>query len=224
MSSAQGKGAGTIEAEADLDRLLAALGRQCPDMARLHGELGCPPLRRRPAGFEGLVHIVVFQQISLAAARAIWERTLGVFGSITPAVLAAAGDEDFRAAGQSRPKIRTLRAMAAAVLDGSLDFDAIGRLEADAAHAALVQVKGIGPWTADVYLLSCLGHPDAWPAGDVALQAAAGDLLGLAARPDAKAMAALGERWRPYRAVAARLLWAHYARLRGRAAEPATTA
>ncbi|MBL8570859.1 MAG: DNA-3-methyladenine glycosylase 2 family protein [Phreatobacter sp.] len=224
MSSAQGKGPDTIEAEADLGRHLAALVGQCPDMARLHGELGCPPLRRRPAGFEGLVHIVVFQQISLAAARAIWERTLGVFGSITPAILAAASDEDFRAAGQSRPKIRTLRAIAAAVLDGSLDFDAIGRLEADAAHAALVQVKGIGPWTADVYLLSCLGHPDAWPAGDVALQAAAGDLLGLAARPDAKAMAALGERWRPYRAVAARLLWAHYARLRGRAAEPATTA
>lgn len=224
MSSAQGKASGTIEAEADLGRLLTALGRQCPDMARLHGELGCPPLRRRPAGFEGLVHIVVFQQISLAAARTIWERTLGVFGAITPAVLAAASDEDFRAAGQSRPKIRTLRAIAAAVLDGALDFDAIGGLEADAAHAALVQVKGIGPWTADVYLLTCLGHPDAWPAGDVALQAAAGDVLGLATRPDAKVMAALGERWRPYRAVAARLLWAHYARLRGRAAEPATTA
>ncbi len=225
MSSAQGNGSRTIEAEADLGRLLTALGRQCPDMARLHGELGAPPLRRRPAGFEGLVHIVVFQQISTAAARAIWERTVGVFGAITPAVLAAASDEDFRAAGQSRPKIRTLRAISAAALDGSLDFDAVGRLDADAAHAALVKVKGIGPWTADVYLLSCLGHPDAWPAGDIALQAAAGELLGLAARPDAKAMAAIGERWRPHRAVAARLLWAHYARLRGgRAAEPATTA
>jgi DNA-3-methyladenine glycosylase II len=225
MSGAQGNGSGKIEAEADLGRLLTALAGLCPDMARLHGELGAPPLRRRPAGFEGLVHIVVFQQISLAAARAIWERTLGVFGTITPAVLAAASDEDFRVAGQSRPKIRTLRAISVAVLDGSLDLDAIGGADADAAHAALVQVKGIGPWTADVYLLSCLGHPDAWPAGDVALQAAAGDLLGLAGRPDAKAMAAIGERWRPFRAVAARLLWAHYSRLRGgRSAEPASTA
>jgi DNA-3-methyladenine glycosylase II len=224
MSDAQVNGS-TIETEADLVRLLAMLGRQCPDMDRLRGELGCPPLRRRPAGFEGLVHIVTFQQISTAAARAIWDKTVGVFGSITPAILAAASDDDFRAAGQSRPKVRTLRAIAGAVRDGSLDLDAIGRLDADAAHAALVRVKGIGPWTADVYLLSCLGHPDAWPAGDIALQAAANDLLGLGARPDAKAMAVLGERWRPHRAVAARLLWAHYARLRGgRSAEPATTA
>jgi DNA-3-methyladenine glycosylase II len=224
MSDAQGNGS-TIETEADLARLLAALAGRCRDMARLHGELGVPPLRRRPAGFEGLVHIVTFQQISTAAARAIWDKTLGVFGSITPAILAAGSDDDFRAAGQSRPKVRTLRAIADAVRDGSLDLDAIGRLDADAAHAALVKVKGIGPWTADVYLLSCLGHPDAWPAGDIALQAAAGDLLGLSARPEAKAMAALGERWRPHRAVAARLLWAHYARLRGgKSAEPATTA
>jgi DNA-3-methyladenine glycosylase II len=224
MSGAQGNGS-TIETEADLACLLTALGDQCRDMARLHGELGAPPLRRRPAGFEGLVHIVTFQQISTSAARAIWDRTVGVFGPVTAARLAAGSDEDFRLAGQSRPKVKTLRAISAAILDGSLDLDAIGRLDADAAHAALVRVKGIGPWTADVYLLSCLGHPDAWPAGDIALQAATRDLLGLAARPDAKAMALLGERWRPHRAVAARLLWAHYARLRGgRTAEPATTA
>jgi DNA-3-methyladenine glycosylase II len=224
MSDAQADGS-TIETMEDLARLLAALDSRCPDMARLHAELGAPPLRRRPAGFEGLVHIVTFQQISIAAARAIWERMTGVFGTIDPAVLAAASDDDFRAAGQSRPKVRTLRAIAGAVIDGSLDLDAVGRLDADAAHAALVTVKGIGPWTADVYLLSCLGHPDAWPAGDIALQAAAGDLLGLGARPDAKAMVLLGERWRPHRAVAARLLWAHYARQRGgRSAEPATTA
>jgi DNA-3-methyladenine glycosylase II len=214
-----------IETEADLDGALKALAGLCPLMARSHAELGAPPLRRRPPGFEGLVHIVVFQQISVEAARAIWARTLTVFGSITPDALTAATDEDFRAAGQSRPKIRTLRAISAAVLDGSLDLGALETLEADEAHAALTRVKGIGPWTADVYLLSCLGHPNAWPAGDVALQAAAGDLLGLPARPDAAAMAAIGERWRPYRAVAARLLWAHYAARRGgRTAEPATTA
>ena len=212
-----------IETETDLDQALTALAELCPHMAKSHAELGAPPLRRRPPGFEGLVHIVVFQQISVEAARAIWTRTLGVFGAIAPEVLVAASDEDFRAAGQSRPKIRTLRAISSAVMDGTLDLDGLGRLDADTAHATLTQVKGIGPWTADVYLLSCLGHTDAWPTGDVALQAAAGDLLGLPARPTAKEMADIGDRWRPYRAVAARLLWAHYAARRaGRIVEPAT--
>lgn len=204
--------------------MLAALAAQCPVMARLHAERGLPPLRRRPAGFEGLVHVVVFQQISTLAAQAIWRRTQEVMGAITPERLAAASDEDYRAAGQSRPKVRTLRTVAAAVLDGTLDLESLPQLSAEDAHAALVRVKGIGPWTADVYLLTCLGHGDAWPAGDIALQAAAQDALALPARPDAKAMTAIAERWRPHRAGAARLLWAHYAALRGRAAEPATTA
>lgn len=213
-----------IDSEADLGTLLAALGQACPLMAGLHERLGPPPLRRRPAGFEALVQIVVFQQISTAAAAAIWTRTLAVFGAITPETFAAADDDAFRAAGQSRPKIRTLRAIAAATLDGSLALDGLAGLDADIAHAALCKVKGIGPWTADVYLLSCLGHADAWPAGDIALQAAAGDLLQLDARPDARAMMAIGERWRPFRAVAARLLWSHYAALRGRSGAPLSAA
>lgn len=213
-----------IETDEDLAAMLAALSAQCPVMGRLHAERGIPPLRRRLAGFEGLVHVVVFQQISTLAAQAIWARTRDVLGAITPERLAAASDEDYRACGQSRPKVRTLRAVAAAVIDGTLDIDALALIGADEAHAALVRVKGIGPWTADVYLLTCLGHADAWPAGDIALQAAVQDALGLPARPDARAMAVLAERWRPYRAGAARLLWAHYAALRGRSAEPATTA
>lgn len=204
--------------------MLAALAAQCPVMARLHAERGLPPLRRRPAGFEGLVHVVVFQQISTLAAQSIWRRTQEVMGAITPERLAEASDEDYRASGQSRPKVRTLRAVAAAVLDGTLDLECLPQLSAEDAHTALVRVKGIGPWTADVYLLTCLGHGDAWPAGDIALQAAAQDALALPARPDAKAMTAIAERWRPHRAGAARLLWAHYAALKGRAAEPATTA
>lgn len=213
-----------IATEDDLDARLAALAGRCAVMARLHARHGRPPLRRRPAGFEGLVHVVVFQQISIAAAAVIWERTLGVFGAITPERLAGASDADYRAAGQSRPKIRTLRSLAAAVLDGALDLDGLALLEAEAAEAALVRVSGIGPWTAQVYLLTCLGNGDAWPAGDVALQAAAADALGLPARPDRTAMDGIGERWRPHRAVAARLLWAHYAALKQRAAVPATTA
>ncbi len=213
-----------IETEQDLEMMLEALAGQCPVMAALHAALGVPPLRRRPAGFEGLVHVVVFQQISTLAAQAIWARTREVLGTITPERLAAASDDDYRACGQSRPKARTLRAVAAAVLDGTLDLASLPHMRAEDAHAALVGVKGIGPWTADVYLLTCLGHGDAWPAGDIALQAAAQDALALPARPDAKAMIAIGERWRPHRAGAARLLWAHYAALRGRVAEPATTA
>lgn len=210
-----------IDTGADLEAALAALGAACPLMAGLHRDLGAPPLRRRPSGLAGLAHIVVFQQISTAVARVLWERMEQVMGEISAARLASASAEDYRAAGQSRPKERTLRAIAAAVLDGSLDLDALGGMEADAAHAALVKVRGIGSWTADVYLLSCLGHADAWPAGDIALQQAAADLLGLGGRPDARAMTVIGERWRPLRAVAARLLWAAYgARRQGRSFEP----
>jgi DNA-3-methyladenine glycosylase II len=212
----------TIASDDDLDQAMAALSAACPVMARLAAANGRPPLRRRPAGFEGLVHVVVFQQISTLAAQAIWERSRAVFGAITPEALAAGSDEAYRAAGQSRPKTRTLRAVAAAVLAGTLDLDQIGSLPAEEAEAALTRVSGIGPWTAEVYLLTCLGHPDAWPAGDIALQAAAADALGLAARPDAAEMRVLGERWRPHRAVAARLLWAHYAMLKGRSGAPVT--
>lgn len=214
-----------IDTEADLAEALTALSGLCPLMAATFAELGAPPLRRRPPGFAGLVQIVVFQQISLDAARAIWSRLEQAFGEPTPGVIRAAGEEGLRAVGLSRPKVRTLEAMAEAVLSGSLDLESLGDLPADEAHAALCAVKGIGPWTADVYLLSCLGHPDAWPAGDVALQAAAGDLLGLPVRPTAKEMGPLAERWRPWRAVAARLLWAHYgARRSGRSAEPVVPA
>jgi DNA-3-methyladenine glycosylase II len=210
-----------IETEADLSEALTALAGLCPLMARTHAELGAPPLRRRPPGFEGLVQIVVFQQISVDAARAIWARSETVFGAFTPDILGRADDDAYRAAGLSRPKVRTLRAIAAAVASGELDLAALGDCPADEAHDRLTRVKGIGPWTADVYLLSCLGHIDAWPAGDIALQVAAGDLLALPDRPTAKAMGPLAERWRPYRAVAARLLWAYYAaRKSGRVAEP----
>ena len=210
-----------IDTEADLAHGLAALAGLCPLMAGTLAELGAPPLRRRPPGFEGLVQIVVFQQISVDAGRAIWARFANAFGTPTPDIIRDAGEDALRAAGLSRPKVRAMQAMAEAMLAGSLDLDRLDERPADEAHAHLVAVKGIGPWTADVYLLSCLGHPDAWPAGDIALQAAAGELLGLPTRPSAKEMGPLAERWRPWRAVAARLLWAHYsARRSGKVLEP----
>jgi DNA-3-methyladenine glycosylase II len=128
-----------------------------------------------------------------------------------------ASDEPLRAAGLSAPKIRTLRGLADAIVTNSLDIDALALMTAEEAHEKLVAVKGIGPWTADIFLLFCLGHPDAWPAGDLALQEAARLALNLKKRPDTARLEKIGERWRPWRGVAARMLWAYYrARKEGR--------
>ncbi len=129
---------------------------------------------------------------------------------MTAAALSAANEVEIQACGVSLPKCRTLRSLAGAVLRGELDFAAIASMPADAAKLALTAWPGIGPWTADIFLLSCLGHPDAWPAGDLALQEAVRQVLNLRQRPDAKRMETIGKRWRPARAVAARLLWAWY--------------
>jgi len=130
-----------------------------------------------------------------------------------------APEEDFRAGGLSMPKIRTLRAVAQAISDG-FDLEGLAVLDADAAHARLVGLKGIGPWTADIYLMFCLGHSDAFAAGDLALQEAAKLLLDLEQRPNAAELAAIAEAWRPWRAVAARLLFAYYANRKNRAGAP----
>lgn len=214
-----------IDTKDDLDAALQALARQCPHMANLQGRLGAPPLRRRASGFAGLAEIIAFQQISVDAARAIWTRVEAALGPISAEAMRATDPVVLKQAGLSRPKVTTLAAIAEAVASGTLPLDDLGRMTAEEAHAALVAVKGIGPWTADIYLLSCLGHPDAWPVGDIALQQATADLLSLPARPSAWELGRIGERWRPYRAVAARLLWAFYSsRYRaGRLMEPVST-
>jgi DNA-3-methyladenine glycosylase II len=200
-----------IETEDDLAAGLSELIRLDPVMARLV-ELGVrPPLRRREPGFAGLAAIVVGQQVSVASARAIWGRLNDRLPDLNAVSFAAASDETLKSAGLSAPKLRTLRAAAAAVLEGALDFDALGGLPAEEAHARLTPIKGVGPWTADIYLLFCLGHADAFPSGDLALQEAARLADGLDTRPDAKALLARAETWRPWRGVAAKLLWAYYA-------------
>lgn len=209
-----------LDSEEALAHGLAELARQDEVIARLHAEGIRPPLRKRPAGIPGLVSIVVGQQVSVASADAIRARLDRVLGPITAERLAAASDEELRAGGLSAPKMRALRAIAAASLSGTLPLDRLADLPAEEAHAALVAVKGIGPWTADVYLLFCLGHPDIFPAGDLALQEAARTALDLAERPDAKALALLAERWRPWRGVAAKTLWAYYRRGRSSEAAP----
>lgn len=188
-------------------------------LAAIHDLCGEPPLRLYPPGLEGLTWIIVSQQVSVASARAIWTRTKAVFDPLTAERLLTAPEEDFRAGGLSMPKIRTLRAVAQAISDG-FDLEGLAVLDADAAHARLVGLKGIGPWTADVYLMFCLGHSDAFAAGDLALQEAAKLLLDLEQRPNAAELAAIAEAWRPWRAVAARLLFAYYANRKNRAGAP----
>ncbi|MGX7703568.1 DNA-3-methyladenine glycosylase family protein [Methylobacterium sp. Gmos1] len=199
-----------LDDEAALQEGVAALSRLDPVMARLVAEGAVPSLRKRAPGFAGLAGIVVSQQISTASAAAIWGRLTAALPDLTAGALAAAPDETLRGAGLSAPKIRTLRAAAAAVIAGALPLDALPAIPADEAHRRMVAVHGIGPWTADVYLLFCLGHPDAFPAGDLALQEAARLADGQETRPSAAALTARAEAWRPWRGVAAKVLWAYY--------------
>lgn len=195
----------TILAEA-----ASLLGTVDPAMADIMQLAGPPPLRKSEPGFRGMARIIVGQQVSVASAAAIWKRTCDGLDPLTPEKILGASDEDLRACGLSAPKMRTLRAIAEAVTSGTLPLDDLHLMEADEAHRTMVQVKGIGPWTADIYLLFCLGHPDAFPAGDLALQEAVRLAYRKRKRPDARALEAFAQRWRPVRGVAALALWAYY--------------
>lgn len=171
---------------------------------------GVPDFWVRPPGFATLLLLILEQQVSLASAKAAYDRVDARLGRVTPEALLSLTDAELRADGFSRQKTRYARALASAVLAGKLDLDAVGTLDDDAARHALVALPGIGPWTAECYLLSALRRPDTWPTGDVALQEAARRALGLDARPSAPELGEIGERWRPHRATAARLLWHLY--------------
>jgi DNA-3-methyladenine glycosylase II len=202
-----------IVSDEDVRAGVRALRRRCPTMRMVHDAAGDPPLRRRPAGFEGLARIIVGQQLSVASASAIWLRTLELCQPFEPAALAQLDDAAFAAAGLSRPKIRTLRAIATACTNG-LDLGGLDAYSDEEIHSALTAVSGIGPWTADIYIMFCLGRGDGFAAGDLALQIGAQRALGLPQRPSAEELLAIAERWRPWRGVAARLLWHYYAHLK----------
>ena len=210
-----------IECDDDVGAGLAELVRIDRRLVPVAEIAGPVPLRRRPAGFEGLARIVVAQQVSAQAATSIWNRfetRLG--GRVDAAAIEAHDDETLRGAGLSRPKVATLRAVTAAVAAG-LDLEAIAGLPVAEATERLVVVKGIGPWTAEVFLLFCAGHPDVWPGGDLALRAAVGDALALSERPDEAVCREIAAAWSPWRGVAARLFWAYYAARRvGREGAP----
>ena len=209
-----------IHTETDLDLGLAALTQAEPRFAALIAEAGRPPLRRRSDGFAGLASTVVAQQLSVASAGAIWGRLAAAFDPLEPAAIIRARKERLARIGLSAPKIRALKEIARAIVGEKLALATLGELAAEDAHAALTAVHGIGPWTADIYLLGCLGHADAWPAGDLALQEAARVAFGLKTRPTTKEMLPLAEPWRPWRAVAARVLWTYYRSVKGREGAP----
>jgi len=209
-----------IHTEADLDIGLAALGQIDPRYVPIIAKAGRPPLRRRPHGYSGLAAVIVSQQLSTASAGAIWARLTTAFDPFEPAALLRARPARLARLGLSGAKIRSLKAIARAIEHGKLNLAKLVDMPAESAHAALTALHGVGPWTADIYLLACLGHADAWPAGDLALQEAARIAFALPARPNAKDMQALAERWRPWRAVAARVLWTYYRTVKGREGAP----
>ena len=200
-----------IETEADLAEGAAHLSAVCPVWARILPQLGPLPLRRRSDGFEAIANAIVGQQISIAAAGAIWGR-MQAAGLLTPEAIAAADEDALRGVGLSRPKARYLRGIATA----GLDWQGLRSMPDEDAIATLVALPGIGVWTAEIYLKFALGRSDVLAAGDLALQEAARAMYDLPSRPTPAALRELAQPWRPWRAVAARGLWAYYRLAKGR--------
>lgn len=200
-----------IRDEGDIEQGLAALLEIDPRLRRVAAEAGAVPLRLRAPGFEGLAHIIVSQVVSRASADAIWAKMIAGMGQVSAAGYVGLEPEAWRSFGLSRIKHDTLARVADAVVVGSLDLHALSAESPGKALSELTAIKGIGPWTAEVYLMFCGGHADVFPAGDVALQAAVGMAFGHEERPQAKALALQAAAWTPWRSVAARLFWAYYA-------------
>jgi DNA-3-methyladenine glycosylase II len=199
-----------IRTNQDLAQACTGLCNAHEAFADAFAQTGLPPLRLRRPGFKGLARIVTSQQLSNQSAAAIWGRLEGTVTPFATEVFLQVPDQALRACGLSAGKIATLKGLAEAAQAGELDFDCLGPLSDDEVETYLCRFKGIGPWSAQIYLLACLGRIDVWPAGDLALQKAAQHLFGLTRLPDARGLAAMAEDWRPWRAVAARLLWAYY--------------
>ncbi len=193
-----------------LSRGLRYLAGRDPDLAQILEVLGPPPMWAREPGYPTLVHIILEQQVSLASARAAYDRLLAAASPLTPEGFLELDVTRLRAIGFSRQKTAFGRYLARAILDGQLDLGALASMDDAAARSALTQIKGIGPWTADIYLLMALRRPDIWPSGDLALAVAVERIKGLDSRPSPEELDAHGENWRPWRAVAARLLWHYY--------------
>lgn len=197
-----------------LPHALTALAAMDADLAGVLALHGSPPLWAREPGFPTLIHIILEQQVSLASARAAFDRLLAVAAPLTPERFLVVDEATLRAIGFSRQKSGYARHLARVILEGKLDVDNMVNQDDGTIRTALLAIKGIGPWTADIYLLMALRRPDIWPTGDLALQVAMQQVKRLPQRPTPAQMEELAEPWRPWRAVAARLLWHHYLSVR----------
>ncbi|PLC49783.1 DNA-3-methyladenine glycosidase [Pollutimonas subterranea] len=205
-----------LASEEALAQQLQSLLRLDPRLCQVHDIAGPFSPRISQPGFAGLARIVCGQQLSVASASAIWNRLQAQPGATTPEGFLALDEESICGVGLSRSKYRTLRGLAEVIVAGGLDFSAVEALGAEAAIAQLTSHKGIGPWTAEIYLMFCAGHPDIFPAGDLALQKAVGDAFGINPHPDRRALMAIAAKWAPHRATAALLFWRFYAARRNR--------
>jgi DNA-3-methyladenine glycosylase II len=189
---------------------VAELARRDPHLAAVVASHGAPPLWDRPPGFETLVQIILEQQISLSAGRAAYGRLERLAGAVTPERVARLAESDLRGAGLTRQKSAYIRGLALAIVAGEFDPSGLTEMDDDSARAALIKLKGIGAWTADIYLLMALGRADIWPSGDLALVAAIREVKRMRSVPTADRLGRITGAWRPWRAVAARVLWHHY--------------
>jgi DNA-3-methyladenine glycosylase II len=196
---------------ANLKKAMRHLAKVDPDFARVLKEVGHPELREMPTGFGGLMRSIVGQQVSVHAARSIWLKLEAVAPTMKPADFLALSDEELRAVGLSGAKMRYGRSLATDIVEGRIDFGTLAALDDETAIAMLMQAKGIGRWTAEIYLMFAHGRPDIMPGLDLGLVIAAQHLKKLRKRPDAKRLVKIAEPWRPWRSAAALLLW-HYRR------------
>lgn len=194
-----------------LQRHMRALLRRDPRLRPIAKIAGAFEIRLTPGGFPGLTRVICGQQLSVASARAIWGRFAELPGALEPKGYLKLDEATIRAIGFSAGKYRTVRVIAEAIVAGELDFDLVERLPPDEATAYLTAHKGIGPWTAEIYLMFCSGHPDIFPAGDLALQKAVGHALGMDHAPNAKELIEIARPWSPHRHAAALLFWRYYA-------------
>jgi DNA-3-methyladenine glycosylase II len=212
-----------LNTQDDLEEAITALVKLDPRLKRVLERAGMPSLRRREPGFVGLAHIVCGQQLSAASASAIWDRLSKAFDPFDHQAVRRARTDRLGRLGLSGAKIKTLKNLARELAVGRINLDVLAEEDADAAHHTLTAIHGIGPWTADVYLLFCLGHGDAWPAGDLAVQEAIKIGLDLKMRPTPKEMAPIAEPWRPLRGAAAHLWWSFYRAIKSREGVIGTT-
>src|SRR6478752_1020133 len=205
-----------LNTQVDLEEAIHALLKQDPRLKPILEIAGMPALRRREPGYAGLAAIICGQQLSTASAAAIWARVSAAFDPFHHDMLRRARAGRLGRLGLSAAKIKTLKNLARELASERLNLDVLANEDADDAHNTLTALHGISPWNADVYLLFCLGHGDAWPAGDLAVQEAIKIGLGLKTRPTPKQMAPLAEPWRPLRGAAAHLWWAFYRAIKKR--------